>query len=395
MLNNYLVNYNVNTQINNIEYGNIEYVNSFTQKIKFYNPNVNEPLHKFWYFIPNAKITNKSYNSIIIALCSNDKNLIESIKNLDTKTDDIINKSIKIKNKPKSNIKSSIIISGNYPPLFEIDVDNDCICYNSTGEEIKHTILENGSKLLLYIEFDAIIIKNCTYSRRWKVLQMKENQHFNTKINFFDHTFSNNINNGINQNNEQNINCTNNKHITNHNINHDINHSVNHDINHNINHNIPCPPPLPLFNKNNNSSKIIKPNLASLNEDRKFVAPTKETLLEVIGKLKKPYNDHDNDNNDNSDKNNDNNENNDNNNKKMSELSNDIINMIKEQTLILDNDKNLLKDDIIIAGKIFESINDMICNKIKNNTKSYPLKNIISKSNINHKKNIQLQKMQH
>ena len=86
MLNNYLVNYNMDTQINNIEYGNIEYVNSFTQKIKFYNPNVNEPLHKFWYFIPNAKMTNKTNNSITIALCSNDKNLIESIKNLDTKT---------------------------------------------------------------------------------------------------------------------------------------------------------------------------------------------------------------------------------------------------------------------------------------------------------------------
>ena len=89
--------------------------------------------------------------------------------------------------------------------------------------------------------------------------------------------------------------------------------------------------------------------------------------------------------------NNDNNNNINNNENKLSELSNDIIFMIKEQTLILDNDKNLLKDDIIIARKILESIDNMIFN----NTKSYPIKSIISKSNINNKKNIQLQKMQY
>ena len=96
MINNLVVDYNKSTKINNIEYSAIESINTFTKRIKFYNPEVSEPLHKFWYMVGNAKIIKKNQNILSIALSSTDTKLIESIKNLDEKVNNIGNSDFRV-----------------------------------------------------------------------------------------------------------------------------------------------------------------------------------------------------------------------------------------------------------------------------------------------------------
>src|SRR5579872_3636406 len=149
MINNFIVDYDKTPQIELIENSDIEAVNPFVHKIKFYNPKINEPLHKFWYFVPNAKLTKKSKGIINIVLASSDTKLVESIKSLDSKVDKTL-RSINIKNIPTSSIKER----ENYPPSLELCVNDDTVCYDQHNNVVNYMKLQCGTKILLYIEFE-------------------------------------------------------------------------------------------------------------------------------------------------------------------------------------------------------------------------------------------------
>jgi hypothetical protein len=170
MIHNLIVNYNKSPIITNIEHSEPDYINSFTQKIKFYNPEINEPLHKYWYFIPNAKLISKTSHSICLALSSNDTNLINSLKSLDEKTSEIM---INIDKKYKQFLKPFVESRNNLPPQLTISIDSKSKCFDAMGSSTKYMNFENGCKIQTYIEFDSIVIKEHECYRKWRVLQIK------------------------------------------------------------------------------------------------------------------------------------------------------------------------------------------------------------------------------
>ena len=182
MIQKLLFDYNKNDTITNIENSEIETINTFTSKINFYNPDINEPLHKFWFFIPNAKLIKKTDNTIKIVLSSNEKKLINSICSLDILVDNIISSHT---NNIK-NINSSLAQTAHYPPVLELSIDNKVNCYNSNNEKINYMSLYNGSKIQLYIEFESVIINSSKCTKKWKVLQMKKEIKIDLSVNLFD-----------------------------------------------------------------------------------------------------------------------------------------------------------------------------------------------------------------
>ena len=178
-INNFIVDYNKSPQIESVEKSGLESVNSFVRKIKFYNPKINEPLHKFWYFIPNAKLTKKMKGSVSIVLSSSDTKLVESIKSLDSKVDNLL-KSINSKYSPEPSIKEC----SDYPPVLELCVDTDSVCYDKDNNAINYTKISNGAKVLLYIEFESVII-GTKCQRNWRIMQMKETVSIDLSTNLF------------------------------------------------------------------------------------------------------------------------------------------------------------------------------------------------------------------
>jgi hypothetical protein len=154
-----LVNYN--TEIKDIHYSKIEHINFFTKKIKFYNPDIeDEVLQKFWYSIDNVKIIENNDNNIVIVFPHKKTDLIKSINNLDTITENVINE---LKPDIKNKIGSSIILTKNFPPQMTLNID----------KKIKEKLndFSEDTKFSIYIEFDNIIISN-SCSRKWKVLEI-------------------------------------------------------------------------------------------------------------------------------------------------------------------------------------------------------------------------------
>ena len=182
MINNFVVNYDKTTKINNIDYSNVETINTFTQKMMFYNPCILEPLHKFWYFMPNAKLIKKTSNILTIALSHMDIQLLESIKNLDAKTDEVINKI----NKSISLSSSSINISKNYPPVIDVCVNLESKCYDQYNNPIMYINIKNNSNIQLYVEFDYIAFRINRCDRKWRVVQLKVINSIDLCVNMFD-----------------------------------------------------------------------------------------------------------------------------------------------------------------------------------------------------------------
>lgn len=179
MIDNYIVNYD--KEITKLHYSDIENVNAFMKKIKFYNPNVEiEPLQKFWYKINNAKIIKKSVNNLEIVLSQNDEKLIKSISILDDKINIIL------KEKDNSFINNkSIINKANYPPIMLLFFDDTSMFYDEAHNEKNYYDLKIDTKISLFIELESVIINGINCNKKWKILQLKETNMLNNKTNFF------------------------------------------------------------------------------------------------------------------------------------------------------------------------------------------------------------------
>jgi len=168
MADSYVVNYSVNPTITNIEHSDIEYLNIFSKRIVFYNPEVDEPLHKFWYYLPKVKIINMNKNIIRIVFSNKDL-IINSINSLDEKTADIMQTVFG----DDQNISPSITIRPNYPPTFDLICDTRTKIFDSSNKQIDASELDNGINLMMYIEFDSVVITSNKFFRKWRVVQMK------------------------------------------------------------------------------------------------------------------------------------------------------------------------------------------------------------------------------
>ena len=179
MIDDYIVNYD--KEITKLHYSDVENVNAFMKKIKFYNPNVEiEPLQKFWYKINNAKIIKKSVNNLEIVLSHNDEKLIKSISILDDK----INIILKEKDNSLINNKS-IINKANYPPIMLLFFDDTSMYYDEAHNEKNYYDLKIDTKISLFIELESVIINGINCNKKWKILQLKETNMLNNKTNFF------------------------------------------------------------------------------------------------------------------------------------------------------------------------------------------------------------------
>jgi hypothetical protein len=182
---NLIVDYDNNQDIKNIEISNIDNVNPFTKKIYFYNPLVNEPLHKFWFCIKNAKILSTSKNRLDIVIASSEEKLVASLKSLDSIVIDSL-KRFNIEDK----ISPSIITSDIYPPRMDLILDSNSIVYNHSSEVCSSLkLLKKNLKFTAFIEFDSINITKSKISKTWRVVQLKEEAPIDLTISLFAKPF--------------------------------------------------------------------------------------------------------------------------------------------------------------------------------------------------------------
>jgi hypothetical protein len=168
MIRNLVVDYIKNPLVTAVQHSPVEVISMLTKRIRFFNPSVDEPLHKFWYFIPKAKITERTSGNITIVLSNNDTKLIESITSLDDKIDAII-KGIN----PRALTEKSLKISQNYPPMTDLYINSDSKCYDTENKSIKITDIKINAKVQIYIELDYASITTRKAEKKWKILQLK------------------------------------------------------------------------------------------------------------------------------------------------------------------------------------------------------------------------------
>ena len=178
-INKLIVDYNRSPQIDQIEMSDAEPINSFSHKIEFYNSKINVPQHKFWYYIPNAKMIKKGKGIVDIILSMSDTKLVDSIKSLDDKVDQMMHSII-----PDCTLIPSMKKHNNYPAL-EVRIDVKSVCYDKENRKTNYMNIMNKSEVLLYIEFDSVLLKSTEYSRIWNVIQMKETVSIDRSINLF------------------------------------------------------------------------------------------------------------------------------------------------------------------------------------------------------------------
>ena len=70
--------------------------------------------------------------------------------------------------------------------MFPICIDADSKCYDSSNKLTNIKNIKVGSKIQVFIEFDSIIFGSTECSRRWRVLQLKEEQSIDMNINLFN-----------------------------------------------------------------------------------------------------------------------------------------------------------------------------------------------------------------
>jgi Family of unknown function (DUF5871) len=191
-----LVNYDQDSTIERIECSDIRAVNSSIEELYIYNPNVTEPLHKFWYMLDSAKLEKKSSGgrSARIVISSQNDNLIKSLSALNDKVNSLIETFTKT-DKSKRNkitydydqmkISDLITLSEYYPPTLDVNLDNQSTAFDSSGQKIDFITIGNGSKIKVLIELDRIVFKKEYVQKIWRVIQVKKVEKYVTTEDLF------------------------------------------------------------------------------------------------------------------------------------------------------------------------------------------------------------------
>ena len=148
-------------------------INYFTKKLTFYNPLAKEPLHKFWYMIPSATITNKNKNTCVAALSPIYTEIITSINNLDGKVNEAFNL-------PQT---KSIINENIFFPCLTLHLTNNTKCFDKNGT-IKNDFVQNTCMLI--IEYTCVLVSRISIVRKWTLIQAKEIPSIDMSVDLFD-----------------------------------------------------------------------------------------------------------------------------------------------------------------------------------------------------------------
>lgn len=175
---------NINSPRHNIIFNKPKVYAISYYTIDIYNADINHPLHKFWFYIPKAKIIDKTKNYIILALSQNenDKNLIKYVDELENKilrmTKEHLFGSIK-------KIKKSFTLEDNFPPTIKLDIRGDISVFDINDEEIGINDLEINSLISIYLELDNVMASADEIWSFWKILQVKKLDTIDFKKSFF------------------------------------------------------------------------------------------------------------------------------------------------------------------------------------------------------------------
>ncbi len=152
--------------------------------ITAYNADIDEPLHKFWFHIPKAKVIEKSNSHVILALSNNDVNtkLVKYIAELENillqHTKNILSNDIQ-------KIKNSFVLSDNFPPIIKLDNQNNFIAFDCNDNEIDNKKIKNGSLVSVIIELNNIMASTDEAWLTWNILQIKEMDNIDIKKSLF------------------------------------------------------------------------------------------------------------------------------------------------------------------------------------------------------------------
>ena len=96
MVDRLIYNHKDNNEINKILYNKSQSANIFSKSINIYNPEADEPLQKFWFHIEKSKLLKKFRDKIQIVIFNKDENLINCIRSLDDKINNVVEKMFKV-----------------------------------------------------------------------------------------------------------------------------------------------------------------------------------------------------------------------------------------------------------------------------------------------------------
>ncbi|ARF09205.1 hypothetical protein Catovirus_2_154 [Catovirus CTV1] len=164
---------NINSDKHNIIIGEPKVYAISYYKIGLYNADINHPLHKFWFFIPKAKIIDRTPTHITVALTTSDydKKFLEYLNKLQNKVLACFKNSIfdSIKN-----IKISFNTGKNLPTTVKLDIRNDIPIFDENEEELDSSHLKVNSLISIILELDNIVASTSEAWIVWKVLQIKK-----------------------------------------------------------------------------------------------------------------------------------------------------------------------------------------------------------------------------
>lgn len=171
--------------------------------INFYNPDIDEPMQKYWFMLSNMKIKKIYDNSILFVLSSNEKKII----NYFDKLDEIIEEKLNSLSSKKIDLPYSLITIDGHDPMIKVNFDDNTKISNINNENIKIHDLKKDKKVKLLIELEHIKIRNKKYYQTWRIIMMKEEKEITLDFDIFDDKpIKKEVDNNIPQYNNSNTN---------------------------------------------------------------------------------------------------------------------------------------------------------------------------------------------
>lgn len=208
------MNYNVHEQLVvdisseiKIHYDTLESAGSAFSKINIYNPQIEIPLHKFWFYIENARVLDISDTKVNIKIALSEISHGKLIKYIN-QLEDLVSQHLKGLTNTKHNknidFNKSIIYAPNFYPALKFKCTLSTNIYND--EDIIIKSLNKNDTVSLYIELANLWINNETQTSWacYQALQIKKNNIYDPKKSMFINRPIYNKNNNNDNNNNNN-----------------------------------------------------------------------------------------------------------------------------------------------------------------------------------------------
>jgi hypothetical protein len=174
-------NYNKDNDINILYDINHSY-NVFTDIINIYDPNAEEPMHKFWLLIDKGKVIRKMNNYIYVTISNKERKFIDFLKLLDKKIDSIVKKLYP----STTSFRESLNIKKNVPTIIKLNLDESSFIFDINNNKTDIVSINDNSNISACIELSSVVIRNRTCYKNWNVLQIKKRKSIDLTKSIFD-----------------------------------------------------------------------------------------------------------------------------------------------------------------------------------------------------------------